>query len=247
MTSHNGQNLSPYQYSHGAIVRGDTTRRKLALVFTGDAFADGGWYIPEVLKRDDVQASFFLTGNFYRNPAFRNIIRNLRAGGHYLGPHSDSHLLYCAWENRDSLLITQKAFKTDLENNYQAMTAFGIAPEEASFFLPPYEWYNDSIADWSKGMNVQLINFTPGTLSHADYTTPDMPQYKSSASIYESILQQEQNASAGLNGYILLLHIGTDIARTDKMYYRLPELIGYLKKKGYELVKIDELLTDRYK
>ncbi len=231
-----------FSYSHGAIIRGDSARKQIALVFTGDEFADGGWYIPEVLKRDDVQASFFLTGNFYRNPAFRNMIRNLRAGGHYLGPHSDRHLLYCSWENRDSLLVTRDGFMADLEKNYEAMSAFGISREEAPFFIPPYEWYNETIAGWSESMGIQLINFTPGTISHADYTTPDMKNYRPSSDIYESILQYEQNAPAGLNGFILLLHIGTDAARTDKMYYRLPELISYLQRKKYDLVKIDDLL-----
>lgn len=231
-----------FRYDHGAIIRGDSTRKQIALVFTGDEFADGGWYIPEVLKRDDVQASFFLTGNFYKNPAFRNMIRNLRAAGHYLGPHSDGHLLYCAWENRDSLLVTRNEFMTDLERNYEAMSAFGISKEEARYFMPPYEWYNETIAGWSENMDIQLINYTPGTISHADYTTPDMKNYRPSSDIYESILQFEQNAPAGLNGFILLLHIGADAARTDKMYYRLPELISYLQRKKYDLVKIDDLL-----
>lgn len=240
MTSHNER--KPFTYGHGAIIRGDSSRKQIAIVFTGDEFADGGWYIPEVLKRDEVQASFFLTGNFYSNPAFRNIIRNLKAGGHYLGPHSDKHLLYCSWEDRDSLLVTRETFVKDLEDNYEAMAAFGISRSEARFFIPPYEWYNETIASWTKSMGAQLINFSPGTISHADYTTPDMKNYRSTADIFESVLQYEQNAVSGLNGFILLLHIGTNQARTDKAYYRLPDLISYLKRKKYELVKIDDLL-----
>ncbi|MBX3240797.1 MAG: polysaccharide deacetylase family protein [Chitinophagaceae bacterium] len=212
------------------------------MVFTGDEFADGGFYIANVLKQANVNASFFLTGNFYRNEAFKNIIRTLRSGGHYLGPHSDRHLLYCSWENRDSLLVTREEFTTDLENNYRAMAAYGITRDESSFFIPPYEWYNDSIAAWCEQMNVQLLNFTPGTISHADYTTPDMKNYRSAERIWESVTRFEQSSPSGMNGFILLLHIGTDRARTDKMYYRLPELIDYFKRKNYQLVKIDELL-----
>ncbi|MCW5929827.1 MAG: polysaccharide deacetylase family protein [Chitinophagaceae bacterium] len=211
-------------------------------MFTGDEFADGGFYIANVLKQANVNASFFLTGNFYRNEAFKNIIRTLRSGGHYLGPHSDRHLLYCSWENRDSLLVTREEFTTDLENNYRAMAAYGITRDESSFFIPPYEWYNDSIAAWCEQMNVQLLNFTPGTISHADYTTPDMKNYRSAERIWESVTRFEQSSPSGMNGFILLLHIGTDRARTDKMYYRLPELIDYFKRKNYQLVKIDELL-----
>ena len=45
-----------------------------------------------------------------------------------------------------------------------------------------------------------------------------------------------------MNGFILLIHIGTDPGRTDKFYYLLPELISELKGKGYRFVRIDELL-----
>ena len=48
----------------------------------------------------------------------------------------------------------------------------------------------------------------------------------------------------GLNGFILLVHIGTDPRRADKFYRYLPELIHELKADGYRFVKIDELLTE---
>lgn len=229
-------------YSHGAIVRGDSTQKKIALVFTGHEFADGGFYIGDILKKGNINASFFFTGDFYRNPAFKNIIRSLRVDGNYLGAHSDKHLLYCDWNKRDSLLVTKDEFEKDLQRNYATMSTFGISQEEAKYFMPPYEWYNDSIAEWTSRMRKKLINFTAGTLSNADYTTPDMKNYRSSDTIFQSILQYEQNKKNGLNGFILLLHIGTDKKRTDKMYYRLPELISYLKRKQYSLARIDELL-----
>jgi endoglucanase len=117
----------------------------------------------------------------------------------------------------------------------------------ASYFLPPYEWYNDSIAAWTRGMNLRLINYTPGTLSHADYTTPGEKNYRSSDVIYRSIVDYEQAHAAGLNGFILLMHIGTNARRTDKFYHRLPELVQWLKQRGYALVRVDELLKQETK
>jgi hypothetical protein len=52
----------------------------------------------------------------------------------------------------------------------------------------------------------------------------------------------EQSSPSGLNGFILLIHIGTAPNRTDKFYHRLDELIIWLKEKGYDLKRIDELL-----
>lgn len=225
----------------GAYVRGDSLQRRMALVFTGHEFGEGGTPIADALKKAGVHASFFLTGDFYRNPRFTALIRRLKNEGHYLGPHSDKHLLYCDWNKRDSLLVSRSGFAADLLKNTAEMDRFGIRPERR-FFLPPYEWYNDSVAAWSKSLGWQLVNFTPGTRSNADYTTLADANYRSSEAIHSSILQYEAAHASGLNGFILLLHIGAGPGRTDKFYERLPQLLDWLKKKGYQPVRIDELL-----
>ena len=153
-------------------------------------------------------------------------------------------MLYADWTKRDSLLVTKKEFTDDLLKNYEALSGFGIAQRKASFFLPPYEWYNDSIAAWTKEMGLTLINYSSGTTSNADYTMPDASNYRDSKTIYNSIINLEQKSTRGLNGFILLLHIGTDPKRTDKFYALLPSLINFLKEKKYSLVRIDELLKN---
>jgi len=190
-----------------------------------------------------VKASFFLTGKFYKNPVFKTLIEQLVNDGHYLGAHSDQHLLYCDWLRRDSLLVTQKQFRDDLQDNYVAMIGFGITKEDALFFLPPFEWYNDSISTWTSQMGLQLINLSHGTLSHADYTVPGNKNYRSSEEIFQSILDYEESASNGLNGFILLSHIGTAPERTDKFYNYLDQLIIELKSRGYQFKRVDELLA----
>ena len=227
---------------HGGITRGDSTKKNIALVFTGDEFADGGSFIAQTLQQQKIKASFFLTGRFYSNPAYKNIIRQLRNDGHYLGPHSNEHLLYCDWNKRDSLLVTKEEFTYDLQQNFIELQKAGIRKENAGFFIPPYEWYNDSISAWTREFGCQLINYTPGTKSTADYTYPELNNYRGSDEIYKSIMDHEQKNASGLNGFILLLHIGTDPKRTDKFYNKLPELIKYLKTKGYHFYTIDHLL-----
>jgi len=194
------------------------------------------------LKQNNTKASFFFTGRFYRNPAFHKIIQQLKSNGNYLGAHSDDHLLYCDWTKRDSLLVTRQQFKLDLQKNYHELEKFGVTKSSAHFFLPPYEWYNDSIAVWTNEMDLQLINYTPGTLSHADYTTPQDKNYRNSDNILQSIINYEQTHTRGLNGFILLMHIGTDAKRTDRFYFYLPQLMKWLKMKNYKPVRIDELL-----
>jgi endoglucanase len=233
-----------FQQYQGAITRGSTTNKKLALVFTGDEFADGGTKINTTLKNNNVRASFFLTGRFYNNPKFKTLITSLKSNGNYLGGHSNNHLLYNDWSKRDSLLVSKTQFTDDLTANYEVLKKFGVTKKDAKYFLPPYEWYNQQIANWTNEMGLSLVNFTSGTRSNADYTYPELGKaYRSSEEIYQSIIDYEQSKADGLNGFILLLHIGTDPRRTDKFYDKLPALIQYLKSKGYEMVKINELLA----
>ncbi len=233
---------SQFLFDHNAIVRGDSTEKKIAIIFSGDEFAEGGNEVLKTLKAQDVKASFFFTGNFYRNPLFKNLIQQIKKDGHYLGPHSDKHLLYCDWGKRDSLLVTKQQFENDLANNYKEMRSFGIQKKDAYYFLPPYEWYNDSIAAWTKEMGLQLINYTPGTLSNADYTTATDKNYRSSEKIYQSIINYYEKSPNGLNGFIFLMHAGAGPGRTDKFYKKLPELMGWLKGQHYKFVTIDGML-----
>ena len=225
-------------YYQGAIIRGDTSKKYIALVFTGHNYAEGGNSVLKSLEEAKVPASFFFTGDFYRD--FKDLTKDIKKAGHYLGGHSDKHLLYCDWTNRDSLLVTKKEFLFDLRKNYRTMRKLGVRKFEAHYFMPPYEWYNATTAQWANSEGIQMVNFTSGTLSHADYTTPDMPNYRSSEIIIESI--EQYHIQKGLNGFILLMHIGTDPLRTDKLYSYLPQILYNLKERGYEFKRIDDLL-----
>ena len=65
-----------------------------------------------------------------------------------------------------------------------------------------------------------------------------------SEAIFTSIRKAAGTSPDGLNGYLLLLHLGTDPRRMDKFYYRLPQLIKGLEQDGYHWVLLDKLLAD---
>jgi peptidoglycan/xylan/chitin deacetylase (PgdA/CDA1 family) len=219
--------------NQGAYIRMNPEAKNVYLIFSAHEYGEGGQTIASSLKKNKAKASFFFTGKFYENQLNREIIKRLQADGHYLGAHSDAHLLYADWTRRDSSMVSRQQFADDLKANYRKMAAFGITPEKAPVYLPPYEWYNTESVDWSRQMGLKLINFTPGIRSNADYTTPDMKSYRSSETIMNDIKTFEKTDPNGLNGCILLIHLGTVPERTDKFYNRLNELLAFLKKKGY--------------
>jgi endoglucanase len=226
--------------SKGAIVRMDTTRKEVWLTFTAHEFTDGFESVLFSLKKHNIKASFFLTGDFCRETSNRKIINRLKADGHYIGPHSDKHLLYCSWEKRDSLLVTEKEFTEDINSNYKALNIAGIKRDKSSVFLPPYEWYNDTIGGWSKKEGLKLVNNSAGTKTAQDWTFPEPGEpYYSSDSLMNDLLRYEKQK--GLNGYILLIHPGTDPRRKDKFYLRLESVLDYLENKNYTFHSFSEI------
>jgi peptidoglycan/xylan/chitin deacetylase (PgdA/CDA1 family) len=186
-----------------------------------------------VLDDKKIKASFFLTGNFLRNRAYEPVVKRIIARGHYAGPHSDRHLLYIPWENRDTLLVTKEQFNEDMKNNIIALRKAGLKMQEPRWFLAPYEWYNSAISRWSEEMGMTLVNFTPGTGTNADYTTPEMANYRSSDQLIKGLETFEESSPGGLNGAIILIHPGTAPERTDKLWSRIEEIISFYSDKGY--------------
>lgn len=212
---------------HGAYHRSDTSVQHIFLTFTAHDHYDGLEFVYRTLDSMQIRASFFLTGDFVRwQPGW---VKKLSAAGHYVGAHSDKHLLYCDWTHRDSLLLTEKAIRKDISDNLREIRQSGI--RNPKFFMPPYEWYNSAVGRIVEDMGLVMVNFTGGTSSNADYTTPEMKNYTSSDTIIARIKRFEQQNT--LNGFHLLIHAGTDPARTDKLYLRLPELLAFLSAKGY--------------
>ncbi len=228
----------------GGIVRGPSGEARIALVFTGHEFGEGGPAILDALARRGLRASFFLTGDFLRTPAFAPVVARIVRDGHYLGPHSDKHLLYCGWDAARPTLVTRDAFTRDLEDNLRAIEAAGVARAAVRHWLPAYEWYNAEIAAWGERAGLALVTFTPGTRSNADYTGEADRNFVPSQRIVDSILTREREDPRGLNGFILLLHVGSGPGRADKMHDRVGELLSELSRRHYRFVRIDELLRE---
>jgi peptidoglycan/xylan/chitin deacetylase (PgdA/CDA1 family) len=209
-------------------------------VFTAHEFAEGADTILHELKKHRARASFFLTGDFLANPQFQTLLRRIVDEGHYLGPHSDKHLLYCDWSAGKKTLVSKEAFRTDLQANLDKIARWKV--ERPRYFLPPYEHYNPDIVQRSAELGLQLVNLTPGTRSNADYTEEGTATFVSSRKILDSIRAREQQDPSGLNGFLLLLHLGAGPKRTDKLHTHFGTLLDELVDKGYELVRVDTLL-----
>lgn len=226
-------------YHAGAIVRGSRRKKQVSLIFSAHKKADGLEAVQETLQRYGVKGAFFFTGSLYRNSRYHKAIQRLRRQGHYLGAHSDRHILYT--RNGRRMLVSKREMHHDISNNYRELRRFGVGKDEAPFFLPPYETHNQTVARWCRDMGLHLINITPGSYTALDWTYPGH-HYHSSDRILRSVRRKAANNPRGLNGYIFLIHISTMPARYDKFYHRLDDLIDLLRESGYQVVSLRELL-----
>jgi peptidoglycan/xylan/chitin deacetylase (PgdA/CDA1 family) len=231
-----------WTYDQGGVVRGDVSARRIALIFTGGDYGEGTAHILDTLQAAGIKASFFVTGAYSAHTEYAPLLRRMVAEGHYLGPHSTGHLLYCAWEERARTLVTEEAFRQDLQKNIADLRAFGALREPGPiYFIPPYEWFNADQVRWARSMGVTLFNFTPGSGSNRDWIPEGERGFVSSEALLRDILAYERRDPHGLNGFLLLLHLGS--LRADKLHLQLGPLLDALAERGYAFMRVDELLA----
>jgi peptidoglycan/xylan/chitin deacetylase (PgdA/CDA1 family) len=226
----------------GGIIRGPQSEKKIALEFSADQYVEGASTILDELASHHAKASFFLTGRCVTSGENCKIVRRMIADGHYVGPHSNTHPLLCPWTGKKRCLVTKEFFADDLKQNISALEKCGLKRDQIKYFLPPYEWYNAEVAGWTREAGLRLINHSSGTRSAADYTEEHARNFVPSQVIFDSIIHEEQKN--GLNGHLLLMHLGAGPERKDKMHRRLGELLDVLQKRGYQFVRVDDLLRD---
>ncbi|MCR5710680.1 MAG: glycoside hydrolase family 9 protein [Bacteroidales bacterium] len=239
--AHPDRNESPAAFEkdrYGTIVRVNPDRKVIYLCFTADENFNGAETILNTLKKRKIKGNFFLTGNCLRHQPNREAVQRVIADGHYVGGHSDRHVLYCDWGSARPDLMSADSIAADLRANFAELARFGVKPGDARWFLPPYEHYNTFSVNVLEAMGVNVVNYTPGIGTPADYTTPDMKNYRDAQTLVDGLWKFEKEQ--GLNGALLLIHPGIDARRPEgeRLYNRLDEIIRYLKRKGYSFERL---------
>jgi peptidoglycan/xylan/chitin deacetylase (PgdA/CDA1 family) len=222
--------------------RGALRQKRIALILTRGDYGEGTGPILDTLGRLKIKAGCFVTGGFLSDAGRRQLLERALKEGHYVGSHSDQHPLYCPWNDREKSLISETEFKKDLEKNISDLKQLRALASGPIYFIPAYECFDGDQVKWAKEMGVLKFNFSPESGSNRDYMQESDPKFVSSQRILKDTLAYEKKDPHGLNGYILLIHLGAD--RKDKMYRLLEPMVEELRSRGYEFVRIDEMLRE---
>lgn len=229
---------------HGGIIRLKQPERgrTVHLIFTADSMFEGAPYALDALSERGIKASFFFTGNFLRD-SIRNgdIVRRVIAEGHYVGGHGDRHILLADWDTDRTPLVGADSAVADMDANYLELSRYGVDTTRNRVVVPSYEWYAKCHTDAFRAAGYIPISPSPQFITYRDYTTPDMAEYCPSDSIWQDFLEKSNRADA--DGAIIIVHLGTQDARTDKFYTRLPEMLDTLSARGFNVTPLEPVGT----
>jgi peptidoglycan/xylan/chitin deacetylase (PgdA/CDA1 family) len=216
---------------NGAIVRGPQNHPRIAIVFSCRETDEGSEVIMQALRDHHAKASFFVSSDFMAWPMNAGFVRTAHADGHFVGPQSDD------W-NEFTQVGKRAPTYGSVEEHLNLLGEVGVPRNEMRFFLPTSDQLNSTVVEHGREYGMSMITGTPGTLSLKTTDT----RFYSSQQILESILNRERTGKNGLNGFQLLFQLDSGERRTDKFYARFSELLDALQNRGYEFVRVDELL-----
>lgn len=168
--------------------------------------------ILEILRRQEVHATFFVTGEWVE--AYPEETKAILAAGHDLGNHSESHLYM------SRLTDTEKKEEIALvHERVKELTGY-----EMFLFRAPHGDYDDAVMEIAERCGYYVIQWNVDSKDWKDYGA-------------EAIVSTVMEDGHLGNGSILLLHCGTKF--TAKA---LETLIVELKNKNFSFVPVSELI-----
>lgn len=220
---------------NGAIVRGPQNRPRIAVIFSCRETDEGSAVIMQALREHHAKASFFVSSEFLSWPLNAGFVRAAYAEGHFVGPQSDNWVEFTKAGGRATTYPS-------VEEHLNFLAQVGVSRNEMRFFLPTSDQLNRTVVEHGREYGMTMITGTPGTLSLKTTTEQNTGEFTSSQRILESILSREHSGNNGLNGFQLLFLLDSGARQTDKFYTRFAELLDTLQNRGYEFVRLDELL-----
>ena len=234
-----------------SITNGPVNIREVSFTFDGGSFANAADAILDTLASRSVTATMFLTGEFIRkNP---EVVRRIVAMGHECGNHTYNHLHLTTYGSNSIQKtlpdITAATIADQLERCerlFRSVTGTSFAP----LWRAPYGEINNEICRWGYEAGYVNVGWRQGRrwldgLDSNDWI-PDstVAGYRTPAEFLDKIAKIASLPPPGINGGIILMHLGTQ--RTDpalQTHRYLGAAIDTLRAKGVTIVPVSELMA----
>lgn len=203
------QLIKPYD----AFYMGNPNKKEIYLTFDNGYEAGYTASFLKVLKKHEVQATFFVTGHYVKEePA---LIKRMVKEGHIIGNHSYSHPDFTTMTKND-----MEKELTQLDDVVKEVAGVQTAP----YLRPPRGTFDAQTLKWAEELGYAHIFWS---VAFKDWETDKQKGWQYS---YESVMNQVHP------GAIILLHtVSEDNAKA------LDKIIAKLKAAGYTFKSLDYL------
>jgi peptidoglycan/xylan/chitin deacetylase (PgdA/CDA1 family) len=195
---------------------GDGSAKQVALTFDDGPDVRYTGQILDLLKKDNVKATFFLIG--LNSQAHPEMVKRIAAEGHAIGNHT--------WDHADLPKLGANQVRSEIDQTTDVLNSIlGFRP---SLMRPPYGSLSPAVIAEINGMGYKVVNWSVDTRDWAG--TP-------AATMLGNV---EANTRPGS---IILMHsAGGKGGKLDNTVAVLPQIIASLRAKGYTFATVPELL-----
>ncbi|MCZ0702835.1 peptidoglycan-N-acetylmuramic acid deacetylase [Natronobacillus azotifigens] len=170
--------------------------------------------ILDVLKKEEVPATFFLTGHYVRSEP--DLVKRMAEDGHIIGNHSYHH--------PDFTNISKEEFREELKTLDSAIHKI-TGQEKLQYVRPPRGTFNEQTIQWANELGYIHVFWS---LAFVDWHSDKKQGWESA---YRQVMDQIHP------GAIILLHtVSEDNAAA------LVHFITDLRKQGYTFKSLDDLV-----
>jgi peptidoglycan-N-acetylmuramic acid deacetylase len=207
-----GAQLDQLIEKYGAFYKGDPNSKTLYLTFD-NGYEQG--YTPmilDVLKKEKVPATFFVTGHYLLSAG--DIVKRMVKEGHIVGNHS--------WHHPDMTAVSDERIREELEK-VRVKTEELTGQKKMKYLRPPRGVFSERTMQIAKEEGFTHVFWS---LAFVDWNVNQQRGWQYS---YDNIMRQVHP------GCILLLHtVSEDNANA------IEKVIKDLKKKGYKFKSLDD-------
>lgn len=236
------QDICNYNYIFSIPTENDFTivtnlQDKLNKIYTSNekvaflTFDDGPTKIAtpkilDILKENDVKASFFVIG--YRVKEFPDIVKKAYEEGHFIANHGYSHKNNKLYQNKNSFI------NEILETDKAISNAIDVKNYHSHIFRFPNGSKSNSYSSAKKKAKQYLEEIGYCYIDWNALNNDSIHKYSSN-----ELLANLKNSCKNKNSLVILMHDTSDVS---KSYNALDSSIKYLKEQGYTFKKFEELL-----
>ncbi len=235
---------APIETGRFEFTRGPRDLKRIMLTFDGGAEDREAPRIFQILRDEKIRATIFLTGEFIER--YPELVRQAVADGHEIGNHSWSHphLTTYPFNGRQATLAGQgEPFLREQLRRTAAVFEKTTGKKMAPFWRAPFGESNSEICRWAYGAGFTHVGWSPG-LDTLDWVAdPGSKLFMTPGQIREKLLARDKPPE-GLNGGIVLMHLGTERHSDVAVPTMLPGLIAELRARGYAFGTASEMLIN---